>query len=113
TATSSCTSPSCCSSRWGCPRTMPEPLAVVGIGCRFPRGDGPDAFFSLLERGESAVTEVPASRFDASAIYDPDRDAPGKSVSRWGAFLDDVQGFDWRAFSVSPREARQMDPQQR
>lgn len=90
-----------------------DPLAVVGIGCRFPRGDGPDAFFRLLERGESAVTEVPAARFDASAIYDADRDAPGKSVGRWGGFLDDVAGFDWQAFSVSPREARQMDPQQR
>jgi len=93
--------------------SRPEPLAVVGIGCRFPRGDGPDAFFRLLERGESAVTEVPASRFDAAAIYDPDRESPGKSVSRWGAFLDDVRGFDWQAFAVSPREARQMDPQQR
>src|SRR4051794_17723024 len=92
---------------------MPEPIAVVGIGCRFPRGDGPDAYFRLLERGESAVVEVPAARFDAAAIYDPDRDAPGKSVSRWGGFLDDVAGFDWQAFSVSPREAGQMDPQQR
>jgi myxalamid-type polyketide synthase MxaE and MxaD len=90
-----------------------DALAVIGIGCRFPGGDGPDAFFRLLERGESAVSEVPASRFDAAAHYDRDRDAPGKSVSRWGAFLEDVASFDWRAFAISPREARQMDPQQR
>ncbi|HVE81537.1 MAG TPA: type I polyketide synthase [Myxococcales bacterium] len=93
--------------------TRPEPLALVGIGCRFPRGDGPDAFFGMLERGESAVTVVPRDRFDVDAVYDPDRDAPGKTVSRWGAFLDDVASFDWQAFGMSPREAQQMDPQHR
>src|SRR5436305_4286749 len=66
-----------------------EPIAVVGMGCRFPGGaDGPDAFWRLLRQGEDAVTEVPPERWDVEAYYDPRPETPGKMYSRWGAFLE-------------------------
>ena len=91
-----------------------EPIAVIGIGCRLPGGvDGPDAFWRLLQEGKDAVTEVPADRWDADAVYDPDPEAPGKVYTRWGGFVSRVDGFDPLLFGVSPREAVNMDPQQR
>nr|WCO03995.1 AjuB [Cystobacter sp.] len=95
-------------------RARTEPIAVVGLGCRFPGGvNGPEAFWKLLREGREAVTEVPPSRWDVDALYDPDPDAPGKIASRHGAFVEDVDRFDARFFGVSPREAQSMDPQQR
>ena len=71
-----------------------EPIAVVGIGCRFPGGvTGPDSYWKLLESGTDAVTEVPADRWDAEAFYDTDPMAPGKMPTKWGAYLDDVVRF--------------------
>lgn len=91
-----------------------EPIAVIGMGCRFPgASNSPDAYWSLLEDGRDAIVEVPADRWDVDALYDPDPDAAGKVATRWGGFLDDVQRFDSEFFSISPREARAMDPQQR
>ena len=90
-----------------------EPIAVVGLGCRFPQADSPEAFWELLARGADAVVEVPPDRWDVAAHYDPDPDAPGKMSSRWGAFLDRVDLFDAHFFGISPREAIRMDPQQR
>lgn len=90
------------------------PLAVIGIGCRFPGGaDGPDAFWQLLQDGRDAITEVPADRWDVEAYYDPDPDAPGKTYTRHGGFLQQVDQFDPLFFNISPREAASMDPQQR
>jgi acyl transferase domain-containing protein len=90
-----------------------EAIAVIGIGCRFPQGASPAAYWQMLRSGTDAVTEVPSSRWNAAARYDADPLRPGTSVSKWGAFLDDVAGFDWRAFGISPREAAWMDPQHR
>jgi acyl transferase domain-containing protein/acyl carrier protein len=90
-----------------------EPVAIVGIGCRLPGADGPDAFWQLLAAGVDAVTEVPAGRWDVAATYDPDPAAPGRSVSRWGGFLADPAEFDARFFRISAEEALRMDPQQR
>ncbi len=91
-----------------------EPIAVVGIGCRFPGGaTSPDSFWKLLESGTNAVTEVPADRWDGDAYYDPDPMAPGRMPSKWGAYIDDMQGFDADFFGITPREAAAMDPQQR
>ena len=91
-----------------------EPIAIVGIGCRFPRdADTPAAFWELLRNGVDSVTEVPPERWDVDAVYDPDPDALGKSYTRWGAFIRDVDRFDAAFFGVSPREAVSMDPQQR
>ncbi|XXT15462.1 MupA/Atu3671 family FMN-dependent luciferase-like monooxygenase [Sorangium sp. So ce429] len=90
-----------------------DAIAIVGVGCRFPGADGPEAFWSLLCEGTDAVTEVPAERWDAAAHVDPDPDAPGKTTSRWGAFLVDAFGFDAGFFGITGAEAAEMDVQQR
>ncbi|MDQ1292520.1 MAG: AMP-binding protein, partial [Actinomycetota bacterium] len=91
-----------------------EPIAVVGIGCRFPGGaDDVRSFWDMLCRGQDAITEVPPDRWDAEEFYDEDPRAPGKATTRWGGFLRDIDRFDPRFFGISPREAERMDPQQR
>src|SRR3954451_6520516 len=91
-----------------------EPVAVVGIGCRFPVGVvGPQGYWEFLASGGDAIGEVPSDRWDAEAFYDPDPFAPGRMSSKWGGFLPDVTGFDADFFGISPREAEAMDPQQR
>ena len=93
---------------------MNEAIAIVGMGCRFPGGVGsPDAFWELLSAGTDAITEVPPSRFDIDAFYDPRPGTPGKSISRFGGFIDAIEEFDASFFGISPREAAVMDPQQR
>jgi len=91
-----------------------EPVAVVGIGCRFP-GDvfGPQSFWRLLIGGVDAIGEVPADRWDADAFYDPDPQMPGRMTTKWGGFVSDVAGFDAEFFGITPREAQAMDPQHR
>ncbi|MFG2628158.1 type I polyketide synthase [Streptomyces sp. NPDC048473] len=91
-----------------------EGIAIVGMGCRFPGGaHSPDALWRLLENGTDAITEVAPTRWDHSAYYDPDPDAPGRMYARHGGFVEGVDGFDPYFFGISPREAAQMDPQQR
>ena len=91
-----------------------EPVAVVGIGCRFP-GDvvGPERYWRLLVDGEDAISEVPADRWDADAFYDPDPLTPGRMTTKWGGFVSDIARFDADFFGITPREAAAMDPQQR
>lgn len=90
------------------------PIAVVGMACRLPGGiDSPHRLWKALLRGEDLVTEVPADRWDADELFDPEPGVPGRSVSRWGAFLDDVTGFDPDFFGINEREATAMDPQHR
>ncbi len=85
-----------------------EPIAIVGIGCRFPGGaDDPEAYWQLMARGTDAVREIPASRWPAELL-------PGNRPElRWAGLLDQVDGFDAAFFGVSPREAESLDPQQR
>jgi len=90
-----------------------EPIAIIGIGCRFPGANDPAAFWRLLRDGVDAIREVPSDRFDQHAFYDPDPATPGKMNTRWGGFLDQVDQFDANFFGISPREALRMDPQQR
>ena len=91
-----------------------EPVAVVGIGCRFP-GDvfGPQSFWRLLTGRVDAISEVPADRWDADAFYDPDPSVPGRMTTKWGGFVSDVAGFDAEFFGITPHEAKAMDPQHR
>jgi acyl transferase domain-containing protein/aryl carrier-like protein len=91
-----------------------EPIAVVGIGCRFPgRASDPARFWNLLETGVDAITEIPSDRWNLRAFHDSDLSKPGKTYSRWGGFVETIDGFDPRFFGISPREAARMDPQQR
>lgn len=90
-----------------------EPIAIIGIGCRFPGAKGPDAFWRLMRDGVDAITEVPRDRFDVDLFYDPTPGTPGKLCTRYGGFLQDVDKFDPYFFGISPREAIGMDPQQR
>ncbi len=90
-----------------------EPIAIVGIGCRFPMATDPEAFWQLLATGVNAIVEAPKDRWDADALFDADVNAPGKLNTRWGGFIDHVDLFDPQFFGISPREAIQMDPQQR
>ncbi|MGW0337816.1 type I polyketide synthase, partial [Streptomyces sp. NPDC003011] len=92
-----------------------EPIAVVGLGCRFPGGaDSPERFWDLLREGRDAVVDVPADRWPADRWYSPDRNAPGTAYTRRGGFLTEgAHAFDAAFFGVPDAEAREMDPQHR
>jgi myxalamid-type polyketide synthase MxaB len=93
---------------------LDEPIAIIGMGCRFPGGAGdPESFWKLLKQGADCVSEVPADRWNVAEYYDPDPYAPGKMSTRWGGFISDVDRFDPQFFGIAPREAVSMDPQQR
>ncbi|MBI2374776.1 MAG: SDR family NAD(P)-dependent oxidoreductase [Deltaproteobacteria bacterium] len=95
-------------------RSRSEPIAIIGIGCRFPGGvTSPEQLWTLLSEGVDAITEVPKDRWDADAYYSPDPDVPGRIATRWGGFVDRIDEFDAGRFGISPREAHSMDPQQR
>ncbi|SNR77686.1 type I polyketide synthase [Puniceibacterium sediminis] len=91
----------------------PRDIAIVGLSCRLPGAPNAEAFWRLIEQGASAVTEVPADRWDADAYYDPTGQRQGSACSRWGGFLDDLAHFDASFFRISPREAKSLDPQHR
>ncbi|MDT0268348.1 beta-ketoacyl synthase N-terminal-like domain-containing protein [Streptomyces sp. DSM 44915] len=92
-----------------------EPVAVVGLACRFPGGcDTPERFWEFLTEGGIGVREVPEDRWSVEETYDPSRSQPGTMYVRQSNFLDrDVASFDARFFKISPLEANAMDPQQR
>ncbi|MBV9789524.1 MAG: type I polyketide synthase, partial [Chloroflexi bacterium] len=95
-------------------RPAPEPIAIVGMSCRFPGGvNTPEEFWDLLSQGGEGIVDVPPERWDSYAFYDPSPDAPGKMYVRHGGFLRDLPAFDAHFFGISPREAQRMDPQQR
>jgi acyl transferase domain-containing protein/acyl carrier protein len=95
-------------------RTSPEAIAIVSAACRLPgHVRSPADFWRLLIEGRDAVIDVPADRWDASALFSPEPDEPGRMNTRWGGFLDNVDQFDAAFFGISPREASLMDPQQR
>ena len=91
-----------------------EPIAIVGMACRFPGGvTDPESLWQVLLDARDVVTEVPRDRWDLDRWYNADPAAPGRIATRWGGFLDDIRGFDAAFFDISPREAERMDPQQR
>lgn len=93
--------------------TEAEPIAIIGMGCRFPGAKSPDEFWQLLRAGADAITEVPSSRRGLGLFGHLDHDSSAIMDGRWGGFLDHVEQFDPQFFGISPREAEQMDPQQR
>jgi acyl transferase domain-containing protein/acyl-CoA synthetase (AMP-forming)/AMP-acid ligase II/acyl carrier protein len=90
-----------------------EPIAIVGMGCKFPGAAGLDEFWTLLRNGVDAISEIPRDRWDIDALYDPLPGTIGKMSTRWGGFLPGIDQFDPHFFGISPREAASMDPQQR
>ncbi len=94
--------------------TRMDPIAIVGLGCRFPGASGPEAFWQLLLDRRDAIVEVPANRWNREALYHEDPvSAPGSIANRLGGFLGNIEQFDAGFFGISPREAAAMDPQQR
>ena len=78
-----------------------QPIAIIGIGCRFPQAKDPESFWQLLRNGVDAITQVPIERWDVDAFYDPKPGTPGKMNTCWGGFLEQVDRLE------------RMDPQQR
>ena len=92
-----------------------EPIAIIGMSCRFPGGaNEPEAFWQLLSLGQDAVTEIPPERWDVEAYYDPNPNALRKMYTREAGFLQHpIDEFDPHFFGISPREANSLDPQHR
>ena len=90
-----------------------EPIAIIGIGCRFPGADNPEAFWQLMQAGVDAIADVPPGRWDIDNFYDPTPGTAKKMYSRQGGFLKNVDQFDPQFFRISPLEANYLDPQQR
>jgi acyl transferase domain-containing protein/acyl-CoA synthetase (AMP-forming)/AMP-acid ligase II/acyl carrier protein len=92
---------------------LDEPVAVVGMACRFPGAPDLDAYWDLLRNGVDAIDETPAERWDLEAVYDPTPSTPGKMHTRWGGFIRGAEEFDAAFFRMAPAEAAGTDPQQR
>ena len=90
-----------------------EPIAIIGIGCRFPGSKTPEAFWQLLRNGVDGISEIPPERWDIDTFYHPSPATPGKMYTRWGGFLEQVDRFEPSFFGIAPREAQRIDPQQR
>ncbi|HEV3385813.1 MAG TPA: polyketide synthase, partial [Gemmata sp.] len=97
-----------------CSPQFPEPIAIIGIGCRLPgKISSPAGFWNNLVDGIDAITDVPASRWNLKSFYDREPGKPGKSHACRGGFVEGIDQFDPHFFGISPREAARMDPQQR
>src|SRR6266567_628557 len=93
---------------------MPVPVAIVGIGCRFPGGvTDVESFWRFLSEGRDAITDIPNDRIDIGHYFDARAATPGRMMTRWGGFLGRIDEFDADFFGISPREAERLDPQQR
>ena len=95
-------------------RRQTEPIAIIGMACRFPGGaNDPESFWQLCKDGVDAIQEVPSDRWNLNTYYHPDPETPGKIYTRRGGFLEQVDEFDASFFGLAPREVVSLDPQQR
>ena len=88
-------------------------IAIIGLAGRYPHADTLQDFWRNLQNGRDCITEIPPDRWDHTQYYDPDPNTPGKSYSKWGGFIADVDKFDPLFFNISPKEAALIDPQER
>jgi acyl transferase domain-containing protein/acyl carrier protein/ubiquinone/menaquinone biosynthesis C-methylase UbiE len=88
-------------------------IAVIGISGRFPGADNLEKFWRNLAKGKSAITEIPANRWNMNDYFDPEGKEPGKTYCCWGGFLNHIDKFDAQVFNISGKEAELADPQQR
>ncbi|MFF2445393.1 beta-ketoacyl synthase N-terminal-like domain-containing protein, partial [Priestia megaterium] len=97
------------------PETASEGLeiAVIGLAGRYPQARNVREFWRNLAEGRDSITEIPADRWDHGPYFDPDKNTPGRTYTKWGGFLDRADHFDPLFFTISPREAEFMDPQER
>jgi myxalamid-type polyketide synthase MxaE and MxaD len=93
--------------------TAREPIAIIGMGCRYPGAAGVHEFWRLLMEGRDAIVEVPRERWNLDEVYDPDPAIPGKMTSRMAGMLPRLEEFDADFFGITPREAPHVDPRQR
>ncbi|XP_066171806.1 phthioceranic/hydroxyphthioceranic acid synthase-like [Sylvia atricapilla] len=90
-----------------------DEVAIVGIGCNFPGGDGIENFWKVLEEGKNCTVEIPPERFNAKEWYDADGNKPGKICTTRAALLNEFNSFDNHLFGINNMEAERMDPQQK
>ncbi|WP_062053012.1 hybrid non-ribosomal peptide synthetase/type I polyketide synthase [Aquimarina longa] len=91
-----------------------EPIAVIGMSCRFPGAQDLETFWENLKSGVDAITEVPMNRWKIDDFFSSNEEIDGNKMNtRWGGFIDTIDEFDASFFGISPREAKLMDPQQR
>jgi amino acid adenylation domain-containing protein len=92
---------------------LTEAIAIIGISGRYPGANNLSEFWENLKAGKDCITEVPEDRWNAEEMYHEEKGQPGKSYSKWGGFMNDIDKFDPLFFNISPREAELMDPQER
>ena len=90
-----------------------QPIAIIGLSGRYPQANNIEEFWANLKAGKNCVTDIPAERWDNTSYYSGPEFKEGKSYSQWGGFIEDHDKFDPLFFRISPREAEQMDPQER
>src|SRR5437899_11049697 len=99
--------------RLGTASQIAEPIAIVGLSCRFAGAPDLDAYWRVISRGIDAIDEIPPDRWNIDEFYDPSGEQLGKMSVRRAGMVADVDKFDAAFFGISPREAAKMDPQQR
>ena len=90
-----------------------QEIAIIGLAGRYPQAENLQEFWKNLQNGRDCITEIPLERWDHKLYYDPDPSKPGKSYTKWGGFISDVDKFDPLFFNISPKEAALIDPQER